>query len=232
MAALTVFLTSTNDTLVTTARQLTNSAPSSETSVTNKTGKSTAWDDLDSQGDTGAWAAAASEPAFGAGATGFIWDVTTLEGQQILAGTWTFSVKLSTSSGTVTADVHVRAGVRSSGGVFTQILDMVKTGASITATAASFTGSGTGALTNFNTGDKLWVEVLLNITANTSASTTATTSMFENGGAAEEVVTPGFQAQPAGMVVAQPRAMDGSRVTLVRRRAQVSGLVFPDAPVL
>jgi len=178
--ALTVYPTGTaSASTLTTADTLATAAPATETSHTTKTGKLLAWGELGSQGITTAWPAATSEPA--PSGKGFILDATTLEGQQILAGTWTPSVHLSSSSGTVTADVHFRAYQRTSAGVYTNIVDLVKTAAAITATAATYTPTaGSGAQTAFATGDKLYLDVVLHITANTSSSTTATTSLFQN----------------------------------------------------
>ena len=190
--ALTVYPTGTaSASTLTTADTLATSAPAAETSHTTKTGKLLAWGELFAQGSTGTWPAGTSEPA--PSGHGFILDTTTLEGQSIIAGTWTPSIKLSSSSGTVTADIHFRAYKRTSAGVYTQIVDLVKTAAAITATAATYTPTaGSGAQTAFATGDKLYLDVVLHITANTSASTTATTSLFQNGGAAESMVTPGY----------------------------------------
>lgn len=193
--ALTVYPTATAATTVTTADTLATSAPSSETSHTSKTGKSTGWGELYSQGNTTAWAAGSSEPA--ADGHGWLLDATTLEGQEILSGTWTPKIKLSTSSGTVTCVVHMRAYKRSSGGVYSLIVDCASGSVGLTSTAAVISPTAaSGALTTFATGDKLYVDVVLHITANSSTSNTATTSVFQNGGANEEFVTPGYQAQP------------------------------------
>lgn len=193
---LTVYLTSTNDTLVTTAKQLTPSAPAGELSNGSKVGKSTGWGVLWAQGNSGAWAGGASEPTFG-DVHGFILDSTLLEGQQIVAGSWSCSIKLSLNTSSLTATAHVRVGARSSAGVYTQIIDMATASSTISTTASVLTASGsTGAATNFNVGDKLYVEVDLNITV-ASGSTTATAVLFFNGGANESIVTPGYQAQPS-----------------------------------
>lgn len=196
MAALTAFLTSTNDTLLAAGRQLTNSAPATESSV-SETGipkSTTGWVEMLSRGGTTA-APNVTEPT--PTGSGFIWDVTTLEGQQIIAGNWTPTVKLSATK-TLTATIVVRAWVRSSGGVFTQIgTDMSLAAQSIGSTATVYAiGAVSQPLTNFNTGDKLYVDLLINITTGWSGSGSETVSVFENGGANEQVVTPGYQVQP------------------------------------
>lgn len=181
------FLSSTAATTVTTANKLTTTS-GTETSKTSKTGKSTGWGVLWAQGNTGTWAAGASEPAFG-DVHGFLLDDTSLEGKTISAGTHSVSIKLSTSSGAISGSAHVRIGKRSSAGVFTEIINVPVTVTSLGSTAATLTGSGTGSATSFTTGDKLYVEVELDITSTSSSSTTATTSLFENG-AAESVTVP------------------------------------------
>jgi len=132
--ALTVFPTGTAATTSTTDDTLVTTAPASETNKTTKTGKTTGWVYLYSQG-TGT-NGGASEPA--PTDHGWLLDATTLEGQEILAGTWTPKIKLSSSSGTVTAVVHVRAYVRSSAGAFTLIVDCATGSVSITSTAAVY----------------------------------------------------------------------------------------------
>jgi hypothetical protein len=42
----------------------------------------------------------------------------------------------------------------------------------------------------------LYIDFIVNITSNTANSTTETISLYENGGAAEEMTTPGYQPQP------------------------------------
>ncbi|MDE2312266.1 MAG: DUF2341 domain-containing protein [Patescibacteria group bacterium] len=195
--ALTAYQTNTSATTLSNASQLSSSAPASEVStITVKVGKSTGWDTLPSKGTTNNWAAGASEPSqLG---TGFLWDVTTLEGQQIVAGNWTPKVKLKVSAGSVVADIHVRASVyHSSNGTYTTIIDAVSTGKTINTTATVYTLPATaGALTDFTTGDKIYQDVILNITSNSTGSSTAKFTIYENGGANESLATPGYQSQP------------------------------------
>ncbi|MDE2312256.1 MAG: hypothetical protein KGJ93_04205, partial [Patescibacteria group bacterium] len=193
--ALTMYFTNTNDTLLTSGRQLTNSSPASETNVTVKVGTASGWGILSSQGSTASWPAAASEPA--QNGVGFIWDVTTLEGQQILSGNWTPKVKLSVSFGSIVADIHARVSVYHSGGTYSTILDASSTGQTINTTATVYTLPATsGALTNFSTGDKLYEDVILNITTNSTGKANAVINVYQNNGANESLVTPGYQAQP------------------------------------
>jgi hypothetical protein len=194
MTALTAYLSSTTATTVTTAKTLLATAPASSTSVTNKTGKSASgWGVLHTIAYSTAFAAAASEPAFG-DVNGAILDDTSLEGQTIAAGSWSCSMHFSSSSGTLTGVIYVRVGKRSSAGVYTEIVNMAAASTGFTSAGQTVTASGTGAATAFAVGDKLYMQIDLQITANTSSSATATTSVFENGGALESVVTPGYAA--------------------------------------
>lgn len=195
--ALTVYLTSTNDTLLTTARQLVTAAPTSETSVTNKIGKSTGWDLLASQGSGNTWAGGASEPAPAGG--GFILDTTTLDGQDLLAGTFSPKAKFKVSVGSISAEIRCRL-YKYNAGVYTLIgewaLAAAGTGTTISTTATAFTfGTVISAATQtaLVSGDKLYVDYPTRLITNSTGSNTATISSYENGGASEEVITAGYQ---------------------------------------
>jgi hypothetical protein len=193
MTALTAYLTSTTDTLLTTAKQITAVAPSSETSVANTCKKLTGWGELFTVTGQTAWPALGSIGA--PSGEGALWDVTTLEKQRIAAGTWTPKVKLVVSSG-LTAAIHVRAYKRSSAGVYTAIGDWSTAATSITTTATVFSPTATSvALMDFAVGDKLYLDYWLDITV-AGGSTTGTVSIFENGGANDAVATPGYAPTP------------------------------------
>lgn len=199
MTALTVFCTNTNDTLVSTARQLTNAAPASETTaVTTNISKQCVdigkpWQEIFAQSGSGG--TGSSEPA--PSGLGFIWDVTTLEGQQIAAGTWTPTVKLSMNVAGFNADITCRAWNRHSNGTFTQLgNDMILSGQVLSTSPTVYTFGATNIpAANFATGDKLYIDFILNFTANPGTFGTATLTFYENGGANEQVVTPGYAAQ-------------------------------------
>ena len=197
MVALTAYLTDANATTLTTAKQVSATAPAAETSVLNSTKRLTGWGELFTVTGQAAWPALA---AIGApSGNGSLLDVTTLEGQQIIAGTWTPKVKLI-SVGAPTAEIHVRAYTRSSGGTYTQIGDFV-----LAATKLSTTFSGGAivyspvaqslAAVTFNVGDKLYIDYWANITV-AGGSTTGTISLYENGGANTSLVTPGYVVAP------------------------------------
>lgn len=181
-------------TTVTTANLLDGSTGTS-TSKTSKTGKSTGWGVLWSQGNTTAWAAGGSQPAFG-DLHGFLEDDTSFEGKTIQAGTWSASLRISTSSGTVTGVVHLVVGKRSSAGVYTQIIDLVFPSHGFTSTVSTITTTGTQAAdVAFVTGDKLYAQVELQITSTSSTSNNATTSLFEET-AADSFTTPNIVLNP------------------------------------
>jgi hypothetical protein len=198
MTALTAYISSTTSTTLSTANELLAAAPSSELDIlipyNNGT---TGWGELYSSSNAlTTFSAAGSEPT--PSGKGYLYDVTTLEGQAILAGTWTPTVKLSIiGSGlpSIVADIHVRAYKRSSAGVYTQILDSVKSGQTINYNATVFTGfssNTTSTPTSFLTGDKLYIDYVLNITTPFGSSGTRHIAVYYNGGANESIVTPGY----------------------------------------
>lgn len=210
MAALTVYLSSTTASTVATAKKLVTTAPASSTSVTNKTAKvASGWGVLHTIAYSTTFAGAASEPAFG-DVNGAILDDTSLEGLTIGSGTWSCSMRFSSSSGTLTGVIHIRMGKRSSSGVYTEIVNMACPSTGFTSAGQTVTATGTGAATDFTVGDKLYMQIDLQITSNTSSSNTATTSVFENGGAVESVATPGTSVTPATVTGAAALSATGT----------------------
>ncbi len=206
--ALTAYLTkiACPDTL-TTANQIYNALNSGTSSQKNTTiGTSTGYGEVYSQGTAGAWAAAGSigSPS----GNGWLWDVTTLEGQTIVAGTWTPTLRFQLSVGTsIIADCYCRAYKRSSSGVYTQIGSILFASKTITTSGntINFTGSSLSAV-SFATGDKLYIDAWLNITTNNSGSGTATiqtneSSTATSGIATAQMVTPGYQPTNSTVLV-------------------------------
>lgn len=205
MAAQTLYLNRTATVTLTTAAGLVTSPPAAESSLTSlKTAKNTAnWGTFWALAANTTWQNAVSEAAFG-DVHGFLLDDTSLEGLTADAGTWSATMKVSSSSGTLTGVLHVRVGKRSSAGVYTEIVNMAVASQGYTSTPSVVTCSGSGAVTAFAVGDKLYVQVDLQITANTSSATTATTNLYLNGGANESIVTPNISgAAPASLVFPQ-----------------------------
>jgi hypothetical protein len=215
-SSLTVYGTNSTTSTLSTANKLVTSTGGGSTFTTTKVGTSTGWGELYSQGNTSVWAAggAIGSPS----GHGFLWDVTTLEGQTILAGNWTPVVQLLTSIGSITADIHVRA-YKYNGGAYTSIGDMSKTGQSITTGTTTYTFSASSlSAVSFSTGDKLYVDVWLNITANSTGSGSATVflnmaSSSTQGVASEmQVGTPGY-ATTGTLVLLGSDGADGTLTT-------------------
>lgn len=170
----------------------------------------TGYSELFALGTTNAWSGAGSigSPS----GNGWIWDVTTLEAQTILAGNWTPTVRLQVAGGgtpSLTADIHVRAYKRSSGGTYTQIgSDMTKTAQTINSTATNYVFSATSETSmSFSTGDKLYLDIWLNVTANsgTTSANNVRVSQSSTAGAGVannfSTVTPGYQSTTATRTV-------------------------------
>lgn len=143
---------------------------------------------------------------------GFLWDVTTLEGQQFLAGNWTPTVRLQLGgtgvTGTLTIDLYVRLYRRSSAGAYTQIgTTMSKTGNSIGTAVTSFTFTAVSQpLFVFSGGDKFYSDVWANVTANNATGGTATIKLFSTttsgtGVNTAQLVSPGYQQAVLSSVI-------------------------------
>ena len=166
-------LTTTSASTITTAMDL-SLTTAGGLGESNKIGKSTGWGVLWSHGSGSAWAAGASEPAFG-DVHGWLLDDASLEGLTIKAGAWNVSLTLKVSAGTVVASPVVRIGKRDSSGVFTEIATATLASTGLGTTNQSITGTATQAADQaFAAGDKLYVQVDLDITSNSTGSNTAT----------------------------------------------------------
>lgn len=170
--ALTLYNTNANSgTLATTAKKLLENPSTGATASnlnTNLTSGTTGWVELWSFGNGTAQTGAGSEPA--PTGQGWIDDATTLEGNHFVSGTWTWTVELeTTTTGTFVCDIHCRAYQRSSGGTYTLITEGTLTGQTVISTAYTqftVTSAGASASNSFATGDKLYTDVIINITTN------------------------------------------------------------------
>ena len=161
------------------------------------------WGTLPAQGRLSAWPALGSEPA--PDADGWLLDDTSLENGIIPAGRWSATISLSVlpSLAVVNGDIHVRASKRSSAGVFTTIVDLVLTGQTITNTNVTFSiPSANGPATSFAVGDKLFVDVLMNVTSSQTTST-----LF-------------YQEDSTATIVFPDVVQAGAPITLVTRSGQ------------
>lgn len=203
---LSVYLSQTVATTITGGDQLwANTTGGTAGSKNTTIGTLTGWGELVSQGaGTFQGAGSIGTPT----GHGWILELATLslESQQIIAGTWSGAIRSSISAGTVTGDWHVRAFKRSVGGVYTQMgSDLIASAVTVTTTAATISLPNTSLpVTNFNAGDKLYIDVWFNCTSN-SSSAGATLRIFSTtsatlGSIQAVVATPGYQAQSGSMI--------------------------------
>src|SRR5579875_2445445 len=169
--ALSVYGTSTASTSLTTANKFVTVTGGTGTNEPQKLGTATGYSEIYSQGTTNAWQSLGSigSPS----GNGFLWDVTTLEGQQIVAGTWNASTKMSVSTGSITADIYMRAYKWSSGSnTYTLIGTLSLTNQTLNTTLTIFTmSSASFSAMNFSTGDKLYCDIWFNVKTNSTSST-------------------------------------------------------------
>jgi hypothetical protein len=198
---LTVYGTTHAATTITTANTLVaNVTGGSGANKTTLIGTSLNFGQIWSQGNVAAWAAAASLGPFDG--HGWLYDVTSLEGQQLIAGNFTPELKLSVSVNSIIADLYVRMAVyNATSHVYTQIgNNMTLLGKTISTTASIDTFAATAQpVKNFGTGDKLYIQVDMKITTNSTGSTLATISVNMSssttlGIAACSLVTNGTQS--------------------------------------
>lgn len=222
--ALTVYLANAASSVVGTANQLYHNGAGSPTTnqPTTTMGTSVNYGEILSQGGT-AWAASGSIGS--QTGKGFFLDDTTLDGQDLLAGSWSATVRLvamqsGSQAGSMTADIVVRVS-KYSGGSYTTLITMTLTGQTINATLANYSLSGsTGSATSFASGDKLYIDCWLKITAGSGnaaqgvrinrLSTDTTTKI---GDATASVATPGYQATAAGVTLYGSNVADGTLTT-------------------
>jgi hypothetical protein len=173
----------------------------------SRVGTATGYGEITSQGTTGAWAAAGSLPA--PTGKGSLLDSTLLEGQQLLAGLHTCYLRLNCAqggdskpnAGTLGAGLYVRLS-KYHGGTYTTLLTLSLTGQTIGSSYTTYTLTGTaGSPTTFGSGDKLYVDIWVNVTSNGNGSSIqdirlnrlSTDSANMIGDATNAgIVTPGF----------------------------------------
>jgi hypothetical protein len=138
---------------------------------------------------------------------GFFLDDTTLNGQDLIAGSWSAVIRLvamqsGSQAGSFTADVIVRAfRYRPSTTTYTQIISMTLAAQTINAVLANYSLSGSiGSATSMASGDKLYTDAWINITAGSgnvnqgiriNRLSTDTTTFI--GDATAQIVTAGYQ---------------------------------------
>src|SRR5579859_5290187 len=197
MTALTVYGTNVATSTLSTAAGLVTSTGGTLSSCSSKIGTSTGYGELYSLTNSNAWAAAGSlgSPS----GNGWLWDVTSLEGQSLQTGNYTPSIRVRFSNGTGTCDFYVRY-YKYHSGTYTLIGICSSTGNSMTTGFLNLTFSATSLnLMPFSTGDKLYIDTWADITANSSGSGAATLIMTvcstsTLGDTTNQSVTPGYLA--------------------------------------
>ena len=171
MTVLSAYGTNTASATLSTANKLFAVTGATTTTNATKIGTATGYSEIFSQGTTGAWSGAGSIGA--PSGNGWLWDVTTLEGNTISSGSWNASCRLSQpgGAGSISCSIFMRAYKRSSGGVYTAIGSLSLTGQTLTNSLSTFTmtSASLGSMA-FSTGDKLYTDLWLNVTANTNGS--------------------------------------------------------------
>lgn len=206
MTALNLYGINTASVTLATADQLvTANGGATAAGTGTKIGTSTGFGEIWSQGTLNAWPAGGSiaNPS----GNGWLYDSTALEGQTIAAGVWTFILHLvNNGAGNVTADLWVRAFKRSSGGIFTAIVVASLLAQTIPTAASTFTiTSGAAAAMAFATGDKLYHDVMPDITVGGSGASTKM-NMARGSGATgasnfAEIDTPGYSPTATGHIL-------------------------------
>jgi hypothetical protein len=185
----------TADQAVSTNTGTTTSAP------TTLIGTSTGIGEIPANGSVAAWAGAGSLPA--QSGKGWLYDTTSLEFQQFIAGNWQDLNRIKISVGTATADIIVRFS-KYNAGVYTTLGTITLSAQSLTTTITQYTSAATafGVFNFANAGDKLYIDRFANITTNGSGSGAATLNLqsCNNVGLGRannaQLISPGFQPIP------------------------------------
>lgn len=182
---------------------------------TTKVGTSTGFSEIPGRGTAANWQglAAMGSPS----GAGWLLDSTILQGQQIIAGTWTPKTRAKISVGTATADMYVNA-YKYVGGAYTLIgtCSLLAQALGTVLTAYNFSPTVLSTM-QFGGSGYLYIDVWYNVTVNNSGSGAATIG-FTNSNSASlgrageaEVDTPGFTSVPLVTLA-------GGRRADVRRR--------------
>lgn len=202
MTALTLYYTNGTSGVLSHANKLVTVTGGGLTNYNSTIGKAVSpngWGELYSQGTSNPWAAASGMLSPDGG--GWLWvDTTLADGSASFnPGTWTISIPIKTNTGSITANIHTNIYIYSSSGVYTPILKMSLSGQSITSTFVTFVISSitTTASPTFQTGDQLYADIQLNVTANTVNSTTLLgkiniANSATLGNTSAQIVSPGY----------------------------------------
>jgi hypothetical protein len=208
VTALTVNGGSTASSTLSSAAAMFNATGGTGTTNNSVIGTATGYGQNYGLGNAGAWAASGSIGS--PDGNGWLFDSTVLEGQTIVAGNWSGTMKMRTGTlnQTVVGDLYWRAYKRSSGGVYTAIGTLSLTGQSITDVSSALVtfsfGPSSFSSMAFSTGDKLYMDSWFNCTTNGQGNSTLRILVQESVSTTQgfagvcELVTPGYQTTGGG----------------------------------
>lgn len=169
--------------------------------ATTKCGTSTGFSEIPAQGTANAWAGAAAIGA--ASGNGWLFDSILLEGDMLLAGTFTPKIRAKISVGSATADMYVVVYKRTKAGGYITIGTCSLLNQALGTSIANYNFAGNSLpATPFYVGEKLYYAVWFNLSVNNSGSGTATIAFTNSNSAAlgrasnAELDTPGFAPIP------------------------------------
>lgn len=210
MTALITYGSNVAASTVSTADKLSSTTGGTET-TNNTTAPNDAgnneWIEVLSQGGTAAANASIPAPT----GKGWLFDVTTLEGQMIAAGNWSdiFNISISGGAGLITLVTStVRFYRRSSGGIYTSIGSITVSGISVTGSKQQVS-SGNVSLSSaaFSTGDKLYIDRWLQSGTSSDIWSGDTVAIYvSNSGTAgvandAQTTTPGYSSSSTHHIV-------------------------------
>lgn len=199
--ALSLYGTTATSSTLTTAAKLASTTGGAASSVTTTINAGNGYYELLGLGGTSTAVGSLPAPT----GKGWLFDTTSLEGQSLSSGNYTFIGKLAVGSGTLgPATLTIRVYKRSSSGVYTAITSATTSSFTITTTATAKSSSVTGiAGVSFSTGDKIYVDAFLNAAPGSSRNIAFSVSSTSSGVAQDlEVDTPGYGATSPANITA------------------------------
>lgn len=176
---LSVYGTSVASTTLPNAGQLAKQTGGTDSGISTKLGTATGWGEVTALGTSAAWASAGSSGAIAPTGKGWLLDSNVLHGQTLQAGNFTFALTSRVTLGTATATMLLRVwAYDTSLGTYTAIGSMTLAGQSLTATKTTYTFAPTAfSAFTFSATQKLYIDCLYNITANSTGSSSAQINM-------------------------------------------------------
>lgn len=193
------------------------------------TGSSTGYGEIPSQGSAAAWPAGGSLPS--PSGDGFLWDSTVMEGNSIVAQTFNPYLVLRTSptGGDLYADAYFRIyKYNASGPTYTLIAACKNSGlhfqGGINVIASTgWTNNTLASTVNFSTGDKIYMDVILDITSNTVMGSPFLT--YATGFASNVIVQTGSELILPILSISQIGTLNTATGPVSIRDSGIGGLV-------